>query len=42
MSDPQRTAEIDAHYVAQRGLLLDLKIIVATFIGSGQGDKVRA
>ena len=42
MSDPERLARIDAQYIAQRGLLTDLKIIVATFLGRGQGDKVRA
>ena len=41
MSDPERLALLDARYIAQRGLLLDLKIIFATFLGRGQGDKVR-
>lgn len=41
MSDPDRLARLDAQYIAQRGLLLDLKIILATFLGRGQGDKVR-
>ena len=41
MSDPARLAQMDAQYIAQRGLLLDLKIILATFLGRGQGDKVR-
>lgn len=41
MSDPERLARMDAQYIAQRGLLLDLKIILATFLGRGQGDKVR-
>ena len=41
MSDPERLARLDAQYIAQRGLLLDLKIILATFLGRGQGDKVR-
>lgn len=40
MSDPERLARLDAQYIAQRGLLLDLKIILATFLGRGQGDKV--
>lgn len=40
MSDPERLAEVDARYIAQRGLLLDIKIIIATFLGRGQGDKV--
>lgn len=42
MSDPERLARMDAQYIAQRGLLLDLKIVLATFLGRGQGDKVRA
>lgn len=41
MSDPERLARMDAQYIAQRGLLLDLKIVLATFLGRGQGDKVR-
>jgi len=41
MSDPQRLAEVDARYIAQRGLLPDIKIIIATFLGRGQGDKIR-
>lgn len=41
MSDPERLARMDARYIAQRGLLLDAKIILATFLGRGQGDKVR-
>lgn len=40
MSNPERLAEVDARYIAQRGLLLDIKIIIATFLGRGQGDKV--
>lgn len=40
MSDPKRLAKVDARYSAQRGLLLDIKIIMATFLGRGQGDKV--
>lgn len=39
MSDPERLARLNARYIAQRGLLLDLKIIFATFLGRGQGDK---
>ncbi|MEP3048390.1 MAG: sugar transferase [Hyphomicrobiales bacterium] len=39
MSDPVRLAEKDAEYIARRGLLLDLKIILATFTGKGQGDR---
>lgn len=42
MSEPERLAHVDALYVAQQSLPLDLKIIFATFTGSGQGDKVKA
>ena len=40
MSDPVRLGKKDAEYVARRGLLLDLKIILATFTGKGRGDRV--
>ena len=39
MSEPERLAHIDALYVAQQSLPLDLRIIFATFTGAGQGDK---
>ncbi|MEP3427977.1 MAG: hybrid nucleoside-diphosphate sugar epimerase/sugar transferase [Hyphomicrobiales bacterium] len=39
MSDPVRLARKDAEYIARRGLILDLKIILATFTGKGQGDR---
>lgn len=39
MSDPVRLARKDAQYVARRGLVLDLKIILSTFTGKGQGDR---
>lgn len=42
MSDPMRLAQMDARYVAQRSLLLELKIIIATLLGRGQGDKVHS
>ena len=42
MSNPVRLAEMDARYAAQRGLLLDMKIILATLTGKGQGDKINA
>lgn len=41
MSDPERLAVSDARYVAQRSLLLDIKIIAATFLGQGRGDRTR-
>lgn len=41
MSDPIRLAQWDARYLALQSLVLDLKIIIATATGRGQGDKVR-
>jgi lipopolysaccharide/colanic/teichoic acid biosynthesis glycosyltransferase len=41
MSDPERLAELDSRYIAQRGLIPDIGIIFATFLGRGQGDKIR-
>jgi lipopolysaccharide/colanic/teichoic acid biosynthesis glycosyltransferase len=40
MSDPERLAISDERYVAIRSVLLDVKIIVQTLIGRGQGDGV--
>lgn len=40
MSDPQQLAQCDARYKALQSLLLDLKIIMATALGSGNGDRV--
>jgi len=40
MSTPGRHAEEDARYFALRRLLFDFKILVATVLGAGQGDKV--
>lgn len=42
MSDPERLARTDADYIAMRSLLMDLKIILATATGRGQGDKVKS
>lgn len=41
MSDPERLARRDADYVALQSLLLDLRLILSTASGGGQGDKVR-
>ena len=41
MSTPTKLAEYDFLYIAQRGLLYDIKIIIATALGNGQGDKVK-
>lgn len=40
MSEPERLARWDQKYGALQSLLLDLKIILATAKGGGQGDKV--
>lgn len=40
MSDPEKLAQWDARYMALQSLLLDLKIIIATALGSGNGDRV--
>lgn len=42
MSTPELLAEYDARYIACRSLLLDLKILIATFFGRGMGDAVGA
>lgn len=40
MSDPPLLAEWDERYLKLRSLLLDLKIIIATALGRGGGDRV--
>lgn len=40
MSEPVRLARMDADYIARRAVPFDLKIMIATAIGRGQGDKV--
>jgi lipopolysaccharide/colanic/teichoic acid biosynthesis glycosyltransferase len=40
MSDPQRLAVWDARYVALQCLALDIKILLATLLGRGGGDRV--
>lgn len=42
MSDPKRLALMDASYIAMRGLIMEMKIVILTFMGRGQGDKVRS
>jgi lipopolysaccharide/colanic/teichoic acid biosynthesis glycosyltransferase len=39
MSDPMRLAISDARYLALQSLLLDARIMLATAIGRGQGDR---
>lgn len=41
MSDPVKLAKLDADYFALRTVPLDLKIMIATAIGRGQGDKTK-
>lgn len=41
MSDPVRLARRDADYVALRAILSDIRLILRTAMGGGQGDKVR-
>lgn len=40
MSDPNRLAEWDQRYAALRCVTLDLKIMIATVLGKGRGDRV--
>lgn len=40
MSDPQRLAQVDAEYLRTKSMLTDLRLIVATAFGAGQGDRV--
>lgn len=40
MSDPAKLVEWDARYIALRGLILDLKLILRTVRGGGRGDRV--
>ena len=41
MSEPHLLAQIDAEYQSLRTIPLDLKIILATALGRGQGDKIK-
>lgn len=41
MSDPDRLAKLDAEYLSLRTIPLDLKIILATAMGHGLGDKIK-
>jgi O-antigen biosynthesis protein WbqP len=41
MSDPERLAALDAAYLRDISLAADIRLIVATALGSGQGDRVR-
>lgn len=41
MSDPEKLAELDAEYCSRQTLLLYIQIVAMTFLGKGQGDRVR-
>ncbi len=41
MSDPERLAALDAAYLRDMSLAADIRLILATALGSGQGDRVR-
>ena len=40
MRDPERLAKVDLLYTKQASLVLDVKILVSTLFGNGQGDRV--
>lgn len=42
MSEPARLAECDAEYIQNRSFWFDLQLVCRTFLGSGQGDRVRS
>lgn len=41
MSDPERLAALDAAYLRDMSLVADIRLILATLLGSGQGDRVK-
>lgn len=42
MSDPERLAALDAAYLDRMSLAADIKLLAATLLGSGRGDRVRS
>lgn len=42
MSDPVKLAKLDQQYIEQRSLALDIKILAATALGRGSGDKIKS
>jgi O-antigen biosynthesis protein WbqP len=40
MSEPVQLAELDATYLENQNLIFDVKLIVATGLGAGRGDRV--
>lgn len=41
MGTPERLAKVDAEYIARRSVLFDLKILIRTALGGGQGDRTK-
>lgn len=41
MSDPEYLAQSDARYLENMSLMTDLRLIIATALGAGRGDRVR-
>lgn len=41
MSDPQRLVNFETEYQSRRSIYFDIKILLATFIGRGNGDRTR-
>ncbi|MDF1610284.1 sugar transferase [Hoeflea sp. YIM 152468] len=39
MSDPEKLAKWDRRYLDLRGILLDLRLVIATALGKGGGDR---
>lgn len=42
MSDPEKLAAKDAEYLQRMSLRTDMQLLVATLLGSGRGDRVKA
>lgn len=42
MSDPERLATLDATYLQNMSLGTDIRLILATVLGAGQGDRVQS
>lgn len=40
MSEPERLAALDARYISEQSVLLDIRLILQTAIGRGMGDRV--
>lgn len=40
MSNPQKLAKVDAEYLDMMSMRTDLRLILATAFGAGQGDRV--